>query len=127
MFDFIYVYHSAHKAGYAAMQPLPPRILRQMKSLSMTNKFRKAVVRLMEQDTSATLLSFLRWRFDKLDHDGDGKLSLEDMRQSVQSMTDFTPDKLENLDIILTNLDTDLDGFISFEEWHEYDHVMFVY
>ncbi len=109
------------------MQPLPPRILRQMKSLSMTNKFRKAVVRLMEQDTSATLLSFLRWRFDKLDQDGDGKLSLEDMRQSVQSMKNFTADKLENLDRILTNLDTDLDGFISFEEWHEYDRAVFVY
>ena len=107
-----------HAAGL--VHKLDRHVLLMMSQTNMNQKLMRAVCQLMSQQTSESTVSFFKYRFDSWDKNGDGKVSIDEFRQSVMEIKGYTPDLLDSVELVLHNVDTDKDGFISFEEFHNF-------
>ncbi len=111
---------TARTAGFEYVQPLSRHLVSMMSQTNLNQKLMRAVCQLMSRETSQSTVSFFKYRFDSWDKNGDGKVSVDEFRRAVTEMQDFTPNLLDSVELVLHNVDTDKDGFISFEEFHNF-------
>lgn len=72
-------------------------------------------------ETEVGLHDIVREAFDKVDLNGDGKLSPPEIAQSLKSLLELQ-DPVNDADSICAAIDTDGDGYICLSEFHDFIH-----
>jgi calcium-dependent protein kinase len=96
-------------AGKSLSVQLPPLITQNLKNFSVTQKVKKVVLAYLATQVSEKETASLRKFFLGLDKNGDGILSIEEVKEGIKDRKD----ELELLALI-ENIDTDCSGFIDY-------------
>ena len=96
-------------ADQAPSAPLPPLILKNLKVFRGAEKVKKAVLTYLATQLSEKEIEPLKTLFLSLDKNGDGRLSLEEIRSGFVGR----PEQGEFMDIMLS-MDTDKSGYIDY-------------
>jgi len=96
-------------ADQAPTAPLPPLVLKNLKVFRGAEKVKKAVLTYLATQLSEKEIEPLKTLFLSLDKNGDGRLSVDEIRTGFAGR----PDQAEFLDI-MQSMDTDKSGFIDY-------------
>lgn len=108
----VWVRDLAPKSEHLCLQS---NIVDQLDNFRSSNKLKKAALHVIARQWNDTKVSSLRATFMSLDADGDGTLSMEELRQGIESIghEEFPGD----IEEILQGLDQDHSGSIDYNEF----------
>jgi len=103
------------KAPKASEAPLASNFVTHLRGFRSVNKLKKAALHVIAQQMDEQKINQLRKTFEQLDENGDGQLSLQEMKEglSKSGLKDIPSD----LQVILEEVDTDRNGWINYTEF----------
>merc|ERR1719454_796369 len=104
-----------NKAPKAAGVPLQSSLVDNLKGFRSQNKLKKAALHVIAQNLDEDAISKLRNVFMQLDANGDGQLTVAEMKEGLQKagLKDIPPD----LQQIMEEVDSDGSGVIDYTEF----------
>jgi calcium-dependent protein kinase len=98
----------------ASKEPLSPTVLKSLKEFRAAERFKQAVLQMMTDLLDEKQIADLRVQFSAMDADGDGKVTLKELKDALMS-ADPTVSEQDAVRI-MNAVDVDNDGTISYEE-----------
>lgn len=89
-------------------------LVAKLKNFSSTNRFKKAALHIIAHHVDEDQLKTLRNQFTKMDKNGDGELTLEELKAGCKEMGIMKSDEIATL---FQNMDVDNSGSIGYSEF----------
>eukprot|EP00456_Euglypha_rotunda_P056749 TRINITY_DN4671_c0_g1_i16.p1 TRINITY_DN4671_c0_g1~~TRINITY_DN4671_c0_g1_i16.p1 ORF type:complete len:502 (+),score=118.79 TRINITY_DN4671_c0_g1_i16:228-1508(+) len=99
----------------ASDKPILPKVIENLKTFEASSKFKNAVLVMMADTLTEGELSVLTETFAKMDENGDGAITLAEMKKALESSKDIKLMK-EELEKMFKFADVNGDGVLSLEE-----------
>lgn len=100
--------------GGASSEPLVASMAHNLANISQNYQLKNLLLSTLTQGFSDLELAQLRTAFEELDVDGDGKVTLAEMKQVLEQKSSSTA--FEEMKKLMTLGDMDGDGYLSYEE-----------
>jgi calcium-dependent protein kinase len=97
--------------------PINTRLVSALTRFQRSSKFKQAVCNVMARDLTAENIRQFKFEFARLDTNRDGTVTVMELEAAIKQMSMVSADTLASLDAILSHLDADGSGVISYAEW----------
>jgi len=99
----------------ASSTPIVNSVIKNLKSFSGACKFKTAILNLMVDSLSADEVETLKKTFKEIDANGDGTITIDELKTAMNSRTDMKM-STEEIEKLLKVADVDGDGKLSYDE-----------
>jgi len=102
----------------ASDKPIMPKVLQNLTEFDGSNRFRQAVLTMMTHTLTDDDISALKKTFVEMDENGDGIISVDELKKAMNKHTGIFKDEMKQVDIenIMKMADVNGDGALNFEE-----------
>jgi len=104
-----------HSAPAAPKKNVSPTVLSNLRAFRSVNKLKKMALQVIAQQMNDDQIKDLRDLFTSLDKDGNGQLTVSEMREGIEKSG--LAEKAPDLEIVLKEVDSDGSGVIDYTEW----------
>eukprot|EP00457_Paulinella_chromatophora_P006455 gb/GEZN01006473.1/.p1 GENE.gb/GEZN01006473.1/~~gb/GEZN01006473.1/.p1 ORF type:complete len:503 (+),score=77.21 gb/GEZN01006473.1/:68-1576(+) len=100
----------------ATDKPILPKVLENLRKFEGGSKFKQAVLTMMSDTLTTDELEVLEKTFKEIDENGDGVLTMTEIKKALEKQCGDTLDVTKELAGIMASVDVDGDGVLSYEE-----------
>jgi len=102
----------------ASDKPIMPKVLQNLTEFDGSNRFKQAVLTMMTHTLTDDDISALKKTFVEMDENGDGIISVDELKKAMNKHTGIFKDEMKQVDIenIMKMADVNGDGALNFEE-----------
>jgi calcium-dependent protein kinase len=104
-----------HSAPAAPKKNVSPTVLSNLRAFRSVNKLKKMALQVIAQQMNDDQIKDLRDLFTSLDKDGNGQLTVSEMREGIEKSG--LAEKAPDLEQVLKEVDSDGSGVIDYTEW----------